>query len=88
MSRANYPSLRELVAHNLRLLRQDRKISQEQLAEKAELHRTYISSVERGKRNVSIDNIEKLARSLQVNVCDLFSVERLDETPPGQRKAR
>jgi transcriptional regulator with XRE-family HTH domain len=46
-------------------------ISQEQLGDLAGLHRTYVSSVERGERNVSIDNIERLARALKVVPADL-----------------
>lgn len=58
------------------------------MAEIADLHRTYISSVERGERNISIDNIEKLAQALEVNVCELFSAKGRDETSPGQGKTR
>lgn len=46
--------------------------SQEELANKSELHRTYISSLELGNRNVSILNIEKLAKALNCNMTDLF----------------
>jgi len=56
--------LRMLFARNLRSLRQAHGISQEKLAELAGLHRTYVSSVERGGRNISIDNIERLAKAL------------------------
>ncbi len=47
-------------------------ISQEELAERAELHRTYISDIERGVRNPSLENIEKLAKALEVSVSALF----------------
>lgn len=59
--------LRALFAANLRNLRQARGISQERLAELADLHRTYISSVERGARNISIDNIARLAKAFDVS---------------------
>lgn len=47
-------------------------LSQEQLAERADLHRTYISDVERGSRNISLENIERLAQALAVSVSALF----------------
>ena len=64
---------RILFAKNLKIFRQLKKISQEDLADIAELHRTYVSSVERGERNISIDNMEKLARALDVDIRDLLS---------------
>ncbi len=51
---------------NLRKIRENRKISQERLAELAELDRTYISGIERGRRNIGIKNIFKLANALNV----------------------
>ena len=48
-------------------------LSQEALAERADLHRTYIADIERGVRNVSLKNIEKLARALEVSIADLFA---------------
>src|ERR1700686_2447630 len=47
-------------------------ISQEELAHRAGLHRTYLSDVERGARNPSIESIEKLARALELSVATLF----------------
>lgn len=55
-------------AENLRKTRKAQGISQEKLAELAGLHRTYIGSVERGERNIAIDNMERLARALGVTI--------------------
>lgn len=52
--------------NKLREFRKQKKLSQEQLALKSCLHRTYISDIERGSRNVSIRNIEKIARALNI----------------------
>ena len=56
----------------LREVRQQKGISQEKLAELAGLHRTYVSSVERGERNISLVNIEKLASALNVSLAKLM----------------
>ncbi|HJQ30576.1 MAG TPA: helix-turn-helix transcriptional regulator [Pyrinomonadaceae bacterium] len=53
--------------------RQEIGISQEVLAERAGLHRTYIGDIERGARNLSLENIEKLANALQIPISDLFA---------------
>jgi CheY-like chemotaxis protein len=55
-------------------------ISQEELAERAGLHRTYVCDVERGARNVSLESIEKLARALGISTATLFAYN----APPGQ----
>ncbi len=52
--------------------RNELDISQENFAEQAGLHRTYISDLERGKRNVSLENIEKLAKALNLSMADLM----------------
>lgn len=59
-------------AQNLRNVRNAQGISQEKLADLAELHRTYVSSVERCERNISIDNMEKLAAALGVDIRELL----------------
>ncbi len=56
----------------LRALRQERDLSQEELAFKAGLHRTYLSSTERGERNIALVNIHRLARALEVDIVELF----------------
>jgi len=56
----------------IRNLRQGLGISQEELANRAGLHRTYIGAIERGEKNLSLRNIEKLANALQIEIMDLF----------------
>jgi transcriptional regulator with XRE-family HTH domain len=56
----------------MRRLRAALDLSQEELAELAGLHRTYIGSVERGERNISLDNIAKVAAALKVSPSDLL----------------
>ncbi len=58
---------------NLRKIRLDLGYSQEELSFKTGLHRTYISSVERGKRNISLTNIKKLADALDLKMKDLMT---------------
>ena len=65
-------SARERFARNLKSARSARGVSQEFLAADAGLHRTYIGSVERGERNVSIDNMERLATALDMDIVDLL----------------
>ncbi|MGC8732023.1 MAG: helix-turn-helix domain-containing protein [Halothiobacillaceae bacterium] len=65
-------TLRDTFAARIRELRQVQGISQEELADRCGLHRTYIGSVERGERNISIDNIAKIARSLGVSAGHLL----------------
>lgn len=55
---------KEILSRNLRRLRTATGVSQEELAARAGLHRTYISSIERGQRNVSLENIFVIARAL------------------------
>lgn len=59
-------------AHRLRVQRLEVGLSQEELADLAGLHRTYIGSVERAERNISIDNMERLAHALKLDVSDLL----------------
>ena len=66
------PSARRIFAENLRKARQAKKLSQEDLAELANLHRTYVGSVERAERNVSIDNMERLAAAVGVALPSLL----------------
>jgi transcriptional regulator with XRE-family HTH domain len=69
-------SARQAFAQRLRDLRLHRGLTQEKLAARAGLHPNYIGSVERAERNISIDNIEKIARALAVPIPNLFSSQR------------
>jgi transcriptional regulator with XRE-family HTH domain len=57
-----------LFAGNVRRIRLEKKLTQEKVAEAADLHPNYISSVERGERNISIGNIERIAIALGVEM--------------------
>lgn len=70
----NHPtSLRTTLAENVRAFRKEHGYSQERLADLCELHRTYIGSVEREERNVSLSTLEILARALGVSVPELLT---------------
>lgn len=56
----------------LRILRNKAGLSQEELGFRANLHRTYIGSIERAEQNVSVDNIHKLAKALKVSADEFF----------------
>lgn len=66
-------SARDVLAIRIRELRLEKGWSQEHLADVCELHRTYIGDIERRRRNVSIDNIEKIAAALKVSITELLS---------------
>lgn len=64
--------IKKLFGQRLKELRLSKNISQEELAFRSGLHRTYVSSVERGERNIAIVNIQKLANALDVSTKDLL----------------
>jgi len=65
-------NIKELFWASVRVKRKEKWLSQEQLAEKCALHRTYIWIVERGEKNISLENIGKIAKALEVKIRDLF----------------
>lgn len=72
ITREKEPSAREVLAINLIKRRAGKGWSQETLAAEAGLHRTFVAHVERQARNISLDNIERLAKALGVNTHELL----------------
>lgn len=70
------PKSRKIFARNLKEMRVKQRLSQEKLADIAGLHRTYVGSVERGERNISIDNMERLASALNITIQDLLNADK------------
>lgn len=65
-------NIKQKLGKRIRKLREEKGFSQEKLAELCGLHRTYISTVELGKRNISLVNIEKIANALSCQIKDFF----------------
>ncbi|MCB2047669.1 MAG: helix-turn-helix transcriptional regulator [Novosphingobium sp.] len=65
--------VRQRLARNLRRLRTEKGWSQEDFADRADIHRTYVSDIERGARNPTITVVEKLAKPLGVTASDLLA---------------
>jgi len=66
------PKLMQALSDKIRSRRKEIKLSQEGLAERCDLHRTYIGSVERGERNVTLSTLEVIAKALKLEIRDLF----------------
>lgn len=76
---------RVVIGRNVRALRMAKGLSQDAFAFDCNLHRTYIGSIERGERNISIDNMERIAEALNVEISDLLrpigaALPSVDET--------
>jgi len=68
--------LKDVVAENIRKYRKKLNISQEELAERAGLHRTYIGGVERGERNITLDTLQTIAVALGIAPVELIVEEK------------
>ena len=71
---ASVPQYRRRLGENIRTQRKQIGLSQEKLAEKAELHPVYVGRVERGEENVSIDSLMRIAKALKATIHDLVGV--------------
>ena len=67
----NSENILERFGQNVQRVRKERNISQEKLAELAGLHRTYIGMIERAEKNITLCNIEKVAKALGVKISEL-----------------
>ena len=76
MGRNPSDSLRATLAENIKAFRSQKGLSQEALAELCGLHRTYIGSVERQERNVTLSTLEVLSAALEVSVPELLSKQK------------
>ncbi|MBP7090774.1 MAG: helix-turn-helix transcriptional regulator [Syntrophorhabdaceae bacterium] len=68
----NVEDVKKLIGVRIRQLRKERKLSQEELGYKSDLHYTHIGAIERGEKNWSIDTLVKVAKGLKVTVNDLL----------------
>ncbi|MCM1222410.1 MAG: helix-turn-helix domain-containing protein [Lachnospiraceae bacterium] len=67
------PEILLIFGKNVQKARKERGLSQERLAEKAGLHRTYVGMIERAEKNITLCNIEKIAKAMSLNICDLLN---------------
>ncbi|MES2064495.1 MAG: helix-turn-helix transcriptional regulator [Bacteroidota bacterium] len=72
-------SIKVKVGQRIKELRNEIGISQEALANKAEIDRTYVTDVENGRRNISIENLEKLVNALQIPFKDFFNAPNFNK---------
>ena len=72
MAKKSKPDIRERFGFAVKTRREELQLTQEDLADKAGIHRTYLSDVERGSRNLSLINIERLAAALSMPLSELF----------------
>jgi transcriptional regulator with XRE-family HTH domain len=80
MKRNRESPLRRVVATNMRRLREERGLSQEALADDADIHRVNISKIERGQHSLSLDNLHWIATALGVRAADLLADEKASKT--------
>jgi transcriptional regulator with XRE-family HTH domain len=72
------PDIRKRFGLAVRKRRGELGISQEELADRAGIHRTYIGDIERGERNLALVNIEKIAKALEISISTLFKEYDID----------
>ena len=68
----NSKNILEIFGENVQFYRKEKHISQEKLAEIAGVHRTYVGMIERAEKNITLRNMEKIAKALEVEIADLL----------------
>ena len=71
-------NINEEVGFNIRRIREERGLSQEELAALAGLHRAYVGQIERGEKNIGLKNLEKIAKALKIGIKVLVSDSSLE----------
>ncbi len=71
-------NINEEVGFNIRRIREERDLSQEELADLAGLHRAYVGQIERGEKNIGLKNLEKIAKALNVSIKVLLDISGID----------
>ena len=75
-------------ANNLKKYRMEKGLSQEKVADIAGLHRTYISAIERKKRSIALDNVQKIADALEIDTYLLFISNEEDSANDREEKSK
>lgn len=70
--------LLKLVGERVRTLRKEKNYTQDQLSEKAQIHNRYISDIERGERNITLETLEKVISALEVTPGEIFKFENIE----------
>lgn len=71
-------NIKEKIGERIRFLREIKELSQKDLSYRADLDRSYIASVEKGHRNISIMNIEKICNALNISISSFFNDKLFD----------
>jgi transcriptional regulator with XRE-family HTH domain len=72
------------VGFNIRRVREEKGLTQEELGDLAGLHRAYIGQIERGEKNIGIRNLERIATALGVTIRDLLDLSSVDDSRAGR----
>lgn len=77
-------NLKEMIGARIKEIRQKKSLTQEQLAERMDINSKYLSGIERGKENPTLNTLIKLAKSLDVDIGEIFTSVQIED--PTQRK--